>query len=286
VKESKPVLALLMISAQLATMTPPPPPPAAHRIDLDAATLILPAGYRPQDQVVDLVVHLHGAVETVERALAESGWQVPAVVVNRNGLSSAYAQPFADPSLFPTLLDRALAAIRAEGLADKPLLGRVAVSSFSAGFGGVRELLAVPAHFHQIDALILADSLYCGYAGDAADQGLDPDKMAGFRRFAAEAAAGRKTLVLTHSAQVPDGYASTTETADDLIRQVGAPVEAGDADWGDGWQLTRQCRLGNFLVLGFAGNAPEDHLRHLRRLGLIWKAAPNPFDKAAGGGGR
>lgn len=276
-----PVLALTLSALLAPTMAP-----AARRIDLDGATLILPEGYRPARGVVDLVVHLHGAESAVERALGESGWPVAAVVVNRKGLSSAYARPFADPKLFTALLDRALAAIRAEGLADEPRLGRVAVSSFSAGFGGVRALLAVPEHFRRIDALILADSLYCGYAGSAADRRLDPEKMAGFRRFAAEAAAGGKTLVLSHSAQVPEGYASTTETADDLIRRVGAPTEARDDDWGEGWRLKRRCRRGRFLALGFAGDGPEDHVRHLRRLGAIWEATPDPVVEARVGGGR
>jgi pimeloyl-ACP methyl ester carboxylesterase len=37
-------------------------------------------------------------------------------------------------------------------------------ASFSAGFGGIRELLAVPEHFARIDGLILADSLYARVA--------------------------------------------------------------------------------------------------------------------------
>lgn len=275
-----PVLTLILSALLAPTMAP-----AAPRIDLDGAALILPEGYRPARGVVDLVDHLHGAEAAVERALGESGWQVAVVVVNPEGLSSAYAGPFAYPKLFPALLDRAMAEIRAEGPADEPRLGWVAVSSFSAGFGGVRALLAVPEHFRRIDALILADSLYCGYAGSAADRRLDPEKMVGFRRFAAEAAAGNKTLVLSHSAQVPEGYASTTETADDRIRRVGAPTEARDDDWGEGWRLKRRCPRGRFLVLGFAGDGPDDHVSHLRRLGAIWKVTPAPVNEAHVGGG-
>jgi len=151
--------------------------------------------------------------------------------------------------------------------------GRVFVSSFSAGFGGVRELLALPEHFVRIDGLILADSLYAGYVGDPAQRRIDPAKMAGFRKFAAEAAAGRKTMIVTHSAQVPDSYASTTETADDLIKHAGGQAVADDADSGDGWRLKRRLARGRLLVLGFAGQGPEDHMRHLRRLGKIWQTA-------------
>ena len=157
--------------------------------------------------------------------------------------------------------------------AGDPKIGRVIISTFSAGFGGVRELLAVPEHFARIDGLILADSLYAGYSGDPARRQIDPAKMAGFRKLAAEAAAGRKTMVVTHSAQIPAGYASTTETADDLIAHLSGKAEAVDEDWGDGWRLKRRFAKGRFLVLGFAGDGPEDHMRHLRQLGAIWRQA-------------
>jgi hypothetical protein len=98
--------------------------------------------------------------------------------------------------------------------------------------------------------------------------------MEGFRRFALEAAAGRKTFVLTHSAQVPEGYGSTTETADFLIRAVGGAAEPTDVPWTDTWRQTRRFARGRFLVLGFAGAEPADHLAHLRNIARIWLAIP------------
>jgi hypothetical protein len=195
------------------------------------------------------------------------------VEFNRPGLSSVYTKPFSDAGLFNRLLDAALKAIAAKGLAEHPKLGRVIVSSFSAGFGGVREMLKVPATFERIDVLILADSLYSGYAGDPAARQVDPGLMAGFERFAREAAAGRKTMLLSHSAQVPGGYASTTETADFLIAALGGAPERLDRDRGDGWQQTRRFRRGRFEVLGFEGAEAADHMRHLRRIGLLWERA-------------
>src|SRR5262249_10322895 len=155
------------------------------------------------------VLHLHGAPSVNEPALVATSWRAVLIEFNRKGLSSVYTKPFSDPELLPSLLEKTRKAIAKEGLVTDPEIGRVTVSSFSAGFGGVREMLNVPAHFRRIDALYMADSLYCGYAGDASKREVDPEKMSGFLRFAQEAAAGRKTLVLTHSAQVPDGYAST-----------------------------------------------------------------------------
>jgi hypothetical protein len=101
--------------------------------------------------------------------------------------------------------------------------------------------------------------------------------MADFSRFAAEAVAGRKIFVLSHSAQVPEGYASTTETADVLIQTVRAKAVNGKVDWGDGWIQSRKVAKGRFLVLGFEGTDGQAHMRHLRGLAKIWRAAGDPF---------
>jgi hypothetical protein len=73
---------------------------------------------------------------------------------------------------------------------------------------------------------------------------------------------------------VPEGYASTTETADFLIRAVGGEPESTQVVWADGWTQTRRFARGRFLVFGFAGGEGTDHLRHLREIERIWKAIP------------
>ncbi len=148
-------------------------------------------------------------------------------------------------------------------MANEPKIGRVVVSSFSAGFGGVRALLKVPEHFARIDGLIMADSIYCGYTGDPKEHKVDPGLMDGFRRFALEAAVGRKVFLVTHSALRPEGYASTAETADFLIDAVGGKADPVNVDWSEGWTQTRAFSKGHFVVLGFAGTEGNDHMSHL-----------------------
>ncbi|AMV38921.1 hypothetical protein [Planctomyces sp. SH-PL62] len=255
-------------------------PPEGERIDLaDGAKLFIPAGFQAHGSKVNILVHLHGTPTVTEPALEAVGWNAVLVSFNRNGLSSAYSKPFSDPALFPKLIDEAVQRVAARDPGIPFEVSKVAVSSFSAGFGGVREILKTPASFDRVDAIILADSLYCGYAGDPAEKRVAPDLMSGFERFARESAEGRKALLVSHSAQVPPGYASTTETADFLIKAVGAASEPIEADWGDSWRQTRRAIKGRFEVLGFAGEGPDDHMRHLRRIAELWKKAPDPFAK-------
>ncbi len=250
-----------------------PEPPAGQRagLGIEGASLFVPEGYRPgKGGVVDVVLHLHGATSVIEPALVNAHWPAVLIAFNRKGLSRVYAEPFSDPKLLPRLLDAARTALKDLHVAEDPRIGRLVVSSFSAGFGGVRAMLKVPEHFARIDGLIMADSIYCGYTGDPKDHRIDPALMEGFRRFALEAAAGRKTFVLSHSALIPDGYASTAETADFLMDAVGGKAKPEDVSWTDSWTQTRSCSKGRFVVLGFAGTEGADHMSHLRQIQKLW----------------
>ncbi len=258
--------------------------PLGDRIDIgDESTLFIPAGITFDQGRVNILVHLHGASGVVEGAFVGAGWRGVLIEFNRKGLSSAYSKPFSDPALFPRLLENGLAALKDKKLVVDPKLGKVVLSTFSAGFGGAREILKTPANFERLDTLILADSLYCGYVGDIKDHQVDPALMEGFVKFAKQAAEGKKTMVVTHSAQVPDGYASTTETAQYLIKAVGADEIVPNEDARTRYQLdtdgklTNLARIEKFLVLGYAGEGPDDHMRHLRKIWAIWKIATREF---------
>jgi hypothetical protein len=273
------MLALGVVVSGLIFLGPIPEGAApGRRVDLGEATLFIPDTAPPRPDVVDLVLHLHGAPSVVEPAFLEARMSGALIEFNRNGLSRVYSEPFADPALMTRLIDQALDALKGAGPAGPPRLGHLTVSSFSAGFGGVRELLKVPEHVARIVTLVMADSLFACYEGDAARHRVDPVLMSGFRRFALEAAAGRKTFVLTHSEQVPAGYGSTTETADFLIDAVGAGGEPERTvlSWGDGWTQVRRVSRGRFLVLGFQGAEGTDHMRHLRGIARIWERIPEP----------
>ncbi len=216
---------------------------------------------------VDLVVHFHGAPAVVEREFAAAGLQAVLVTVNYRGLSSAYERPFSDEQLFSALLDEALTELGVRKLTTSDAKWRrVCVSSFSAGFGAVRALLKVPEYFGRIDALYLADTLYAGYVEREGQRKPSPENLKDFRRFAAEAAAGRKTMIITHSYLEPGGYAGTHETGDDLIAFVGAQRRAVDEAGPASMRIISRAEKGNFHVFGCAGTTGEGHMAHLRNM--------------------
>ncbi|MEW6249671.1 MAG: hypothetical protein AB1716_03430 [Planctomycetota bacterium] len=273
-------------AAQPATVAPRETAVSGARFALpDIGIVFLRQADAAPARQLDLVIHFHGAADVVEREAAAAGLQAAFVVVNYPGLSKAYERPFSDPALFERLLMETLGELQRRGLAA-PDAGwrRVALSSFSAGFGAVRAILRQPEHDARIDALYLADTLYAGYAaGRDGVRRPDPEHMAPFRRFAAEAAAGRKIMLITHSYLAPGSYAGTHKTADDLIEHVGAARTATDEAGPGGLQVVSRTSLGRFEVRGCAGTTGADHMAHLRnlrygyaRLRQLWDGDPRP----------
>lgn len=231
-----------------------------------------PAGWTLAEEQPDLIVHFHGAPSVVEREFTAAGVRAILVIINYNGLSRKYAVPFEDPKLFRRVMDESLAAAREKNLvATDASWRRVCVSSFSAGFGAVRELLAVPEYFDRIDSLLLADTLYAGYDGPPAEHRVNIEHLKEFRRYAQAAADGHKAMLMTHSYLEPGLYAGTHETAADLIAFVHAEPQPTDDVVPDKMTLVSKTARGRFIVWGFAGKTGEEHMEHLRnlRFGLV-----------------
>lgn len=257
------------------------PAPAGVRFKLKTVgDAFVPAYLERGLRQVDLLVHFHGAPSVVEREFAAAGLRGVLVCINYGGLSGTYAKPFADTKLFGAVLDETMASLKERKLVAADAAWRhVCVSSFSAGFGAVRAVLKVPAYFDRIDALYLADTLYAGYLGDPSAHKVNPGDVKDFCRFAADAAAGRKTLIVTHTYLEPGTYAGTHETAENLIAAAGATRRAVDEPGAAGMRIISRADRGRFHLWGCEGKTGQDHMAHLRNM-RFW--LPNlPLDRAA-----
>lgn len=244
--------------------------PRGQRATVGGGTLFIREGLRARARLA-LVVHFHGARWLVERHVASAGLEAALVTFQLGSGSGVYGKAFADPAGFGAVLEEARAAA-ARSLGRPVTWDPVVITSFSAGYGAVRAILRVPDHFARVAAVILADSLHAGYAGDPGaprnqDLPVAAQDLDAFLRLAAEAAAGRKALLVTHSEVYPGTYASTTETADALLRAAGAARRARLAEGPLGMQQVSDSGRGRLRVLGFAGNSAPDHMDHLYALG-------------------
>ena len=73
-------------------------------------------------------------------------------------------------------------------------------------------------------------------------------------------------MIVTHSEILPGTFASTTETADWLVSQLGLRRRAVLRRGPMKTQQLSEVRRGKFLLLGYAGNLAPDHVDQFHSL--------------------
>ena len=245
---------------------------AAYRAHFGPADLLLPSHFRPHTRAgvaaYDVVIHQHGVLAWQEGAFARARVNAALVSVNLGEGSGPYERYFSDPRALDALVAQIERALDKSGRAPGARAGRIALSGWSAGFGGVGALLAQPTSVQRIDAVLLEDGLHTSYvAGSLPDRGV----LAKYASFARLAMQGDKLFAITHSAVRAPGYASTTETVSallDMIAVAKVSIAASDsgAPFGSGARALYEAHRGALHVRGFAGGGVEEHRDHVRHM--------------------
>ena len=225
--------------------------------------LFIPEDYsaRP-DGKVDLLVHFHGWPPVVRNNLAHARLNAVLVTVNYNGLSSVYRIPFSESTLFQTLLDNALEKLREEEGFSDASWDKIALSSFSAGYGAVREILKSPNYRERVSAILAADSLYA--STDDVDGTPVDAQMADYKLWSELSTGGEKVFVFTHTRVETPTYESTEETGDELLAHLGLDTTPTEESGLGPLSFYRKARRGEFHFWGSPGKTGEDHMDHLR----------------------
>lgn len=262
-----------------------PPPAIRHDgyASIRGGVLFTPDSFRPTGSSYDLLLHFHGNTQLVRESAEVAGLNAAVAVINLGIGSGAYEDLYAQPGVYESLLadiDRALAQ---RGL-PTPRLRRVALSSWSAGYGAVAKILELRRGTDTLDAILVTDGIHCGFAPEQ-PSGLNTLQLASFARAAQLAASGQLLFTITHSEIDPITYASSSATASYLLgAAAGHPVEREPArDAPPHLRLraaegavskklekqmipTTEASLGGLHVRGFRGNTPEHHMAHLLQM--------------------
>jgi len=240
-----------------------------------SAQLFIP-GYLvpPTDGKFLLIFHLHSATWAAENMLYKSRANAVLFNIHLGPFSSWYGTKyFADSTKFKQILDDIILVINEKEIINNPEVNRLVLTSFSAGYAGVREILKVKKYYEKIDGIILADGLHCDLA-----ESIAKDQMGNFMRFASDAAAGKKIMIVTHSSITTDGYQSTTQTSKYLIDNLGMEMKLCNLPDEIGIQYAWS-RKGNFLIRSYYGETATDHLKHLHAMDKMLKFVIDIFPK-------
>lgn len=264
-------------------IAPSPVPPAGIQVDLqdqDAKlVLLVPKAWKVQGATsVVLAVHFHTTPWFVVQEHLRREVAGPLLIVTLGEGSATYAKPYLDTNRFARQLELAAAQLRKLGADASFQFSGVDISSFSAGYGAVRELLKSPEYFKIIRRIVLLDSLYAGWEDAAADPSArkpQADQIEVWMPFVRAAVRGEKTFVLTHSAVPTLKYASTADCAAAILSRLGLerkPVtpESVPAAKDPDFPLRSRADSGNFHIWGYDGADAQAHMTHARHLADVW----------------
>lgn len=211
----------------------------------------------------DVVIHFHGAHTTVIPRFLASELNAVLVIINLGLFSGPYTNAFALRASVDGLLERVRSSIAEQCKLPDASITRLALSSWSAGYGAVEQFLRFRPEL--INAVLLADGLHVGFS-DKRTRTVNVSSLDVFVRFAQQAVRGERLMNITHSGIIPVEYAGASETAMALSQAAHAPTWTVN-EQKYGMQQVTASRRGEFYVEGYAGNDKAAHSRHLYSIG-------------------
>jgi LysM repeat protein len=208
----------------------------------------------------DVIFHFHGH-EPIRKEWVQVMDRTVLVAVTLGVSSSPYVSAFSAPNRFEQLVKSVEHEVARYIGKKKAHARHIGLSSWSAGYGALLRILDQPYGKKRVDSVVVLDGMHSSYRNGRASV----TQLAPFIAFAKRAIAGDKHMFISHSSIIPPGYASSTETAQLLLYQVGGRPRKARPRRGDpmGLELISRYSNGNLHVRGFAGNDKMDHCAHI-----------------------
>jgi hypothetical protein len=243
-----------------------------------------PPTFKSSDGSYDLLLHFHGNVKVVVESAVVAKLNAVVAVINLGVGSGIYQDTYAATGTYEDLLDQIQSAVTARGLRHARLR-RVALSSWSAGYGALSTILDVRRGTDPLDAVLVLDGIHSGWLPERPNA-VNPLQLEPFLGAAHAAALGRMLFTVTYSKITPETYAGSRETARFLLNEVktDGPVFTDLSKAPPYLKLEsmknavskederslvpfEEARVGNFHIRGFKGNGKGDHMAHLFQMG-------------------
>ena len=222
------------------------------------AQLFIPDYYQAlENGNITLVFHLHSASWAAENQVYRAEANAILFNIHLGAFSSPYQNYFTNQNNFQAIIDTISAELDRRQIVKNPTVQHLIVTSFSAGYAGVREMLKQNVYYDQIKAIHLADGLHA-----TSNVSIMETQMQDFVRFARDARDQKKIMRMTYSSIPTPGYESTTSTANYLIEHIGAARISVNEDDEIGTMYSR-CDSGNFNLRGYLGDTADNHMQHL-----------------------
>lgn len=252
---------------------------------IPGGVLYTPESMSSSDGAFDLLLHFHGNVKVVVESVVAAKLNAAVAVVNLGVGSANYEDFYAAPGMYEDILEDIRKAVGRRGL-EQPRIRRVALSSWSAGYGAISTILMRRQEKDPLDAILVLDGIHTSWQ-DGRRGTLLERRLAPFEQAAHAAASGSILFSITYSEIDPITYAGSRVTAEHLIKVAGqhgalirdarpeAPIYRklvamrGAVAKRDAKRLEPfdDVRVGGFHAVGFRGSERGHHMAHLFQMG-------------------
>lgn len=243
---------------------------------IEKGKVFVPSNFDPAEKPFRLFIHLHGSFKVIIENFNKVGINGILITLQLGTLSSPYRIAFSEQEYFQSVIDTTLKILRdsINGFHFSDY-DRLYITSFSAGYGGVREILKNKKYYDRINAIILADGLHTDYVGDPSEETdcklPNPELLQGFLGFANDAVLGKKEFIVTHSEIFPGSYSSTTECSNYLLENTSTERIFSEMFYNENLIRKSYAFKNGFRTFGFYGETGPDHMQHLYNLHLFIK---------------
>lgn len=238
-------------------------------------TVYIPKGWKA-GRDISVRMHFHTAGWLISQEAVATGLDGPLVVWNRSGASSAYRVPFEDKERIFRILVKVVELAGKYGAPEGAKIGRIDITSFSAGYGAVREIIKNPAIFKLIRRVVLCDSIYASLEPGLKERRAKTEDVEAWFPLAKAAVRGEKEFLMSFS-EVPTSYASTSECGARIAEEVGGvfwpvPTPPPVRPVLDEYRCTQRLDMGGLHLWQYPGSDGTCHVRHVWNLDRLWKA--------------
>lgn len=258
-------------------------------VPLKGGILMTPTSFEPNGDDYDLIIHFHGDVQIVRESIERAGINAALAIINLGITSTPYRKAYQRGGSFEQLVEQINKGMVARGM-SQPKLRRLALTSWSAGYGAVESILerrvSPSADSDPLDAIITLDGVHASYV-DRDPARLSPRTLRTFINAARAAVEGQIMLSMTYSEVSPVGYASTKRSLLFIMGEIGLELTDGpmlpvpphlslaaakNASPGGRHELmlpTSDSRKGMLRIQGFKGDTKAHHTAHMTQMAAI-----------------
>jgi len=228
-----------------------------------SASLFIPSDFDSKSPT-PLWIQFHTADWFIIEEFQRAKMSVPILTFNLGQGSTVYGKPFIQTGTLQPFIKQAEDHLKTK-------IQGLNFTSFSAGYGAVRNLIQDPEILNQLKIVIQCDSIYASLdPSNTENRTVLPDHVKVWQPLIERALAGKTTTIFTTTQITPETYAGSWEVVQAIVKNNNSKMISADpnlpATQDKTYPLLRTFNKGNLHIWSYEGTDAMAHMTHPRHL--------------------